>query len=123
MSYPRQNTVQTGAVGSAADTSASCALPNTETELPGDQVNAPNAITATQRWRIKGIVASYTATPATPGQLVITDGVFTWTIDVTAVLPLLPLDIQCAAGAEVDITLSAATGAIGHINVTAEVEG
>ncbi len=123
MSYPRQNTIQTSAT-SSTDAVATVALPSTTTSTPGDETDAPNPISAAQRWRIKGIVASYSVTPTTPGQLEISDGVSVdWTIDVTTALPLLPLDIQCAPGAEVDITLSAVSGAVGHINVVADVEG
>lgn len=123
MSYPRQNTLQTSAT-SGANAAAVVKLPSTTTIAPGDETNDLNPIGVNQRWRIHTIIASYSAAP-TAGSLVITDGVFTWTIDVPTAgpVPIPSLDLQCAPGAEVDITLSAAGSAVvGHLNVSVTCE-
>jgi hypothetical protein len=125
VSFPRENTIQVAAVGAAADTVTTLILPNSQTgALPGDQTanGEINPVTANQRWRIRGLIASYGATPAAPADLVISDGEFTFTIPMVGPLPLLPLDIQCAPGAEVTVTLAAVAGAIGYLNLTAVIE-
>lgn len=127
MAYPRENTIQTEAT-SAANAAATIKLPKGTTgALPGDQGgDTLNPIGANQRYRLKSIFASYggAANPTTPGTLTVTDGVFTWTFDVTGPLTLNPLDVQCAPGAEVDITLGAGGASlIGHVNVSFSVEG
>ena len=125
MPYARLNTIQVAAV-SAAGGAATVKLPNAATgTLPADQTGTIHPIGANSRWRIKAIVASYSALVAT-GALTITDGVFTWTLDVTTAQPLVlqNLDLQCAAGAEVDVTLGTAGGSLlAHLNVSAVSEG
>lgn len=122
MSYARQNTVQIVAASPTADAAATLALPNGSTgALPSDQVGTINAISPDQRWRIQSVVAGYGETGT--GLLTITDGIFTWEFPVTGTVPLPNLDLQCAGGAEVDITLAAVTGAIGYINVSVVSEG
>ena len=126
MGYPRENTIQVAAIGSAG-AAATVKLPNAATgALPADQTGAIHPIGANSRWRIRALTASYGAAPAASSTLIITDGVFTWTLDLNSATPLalLQLDLQCAAGAEVDITLSAGGGVIlGHLNVSAVSEG
>lgn len=120
MSYPRVNTIQVAAAG-ASGAAATLKLPNASTgALPGDQSGVINPIGTDHRWRIKSIIASYSGTGT--GQLTITDGVFTWVIDVTSALVLQNIDLQCAPGAEVDVTLSGVASAVAHINLSVTSE-
>jgi hypothetical protein len=124
--YPRENTIQVSAISSAGG-AATVKLPNATTgTLPADQTGKINPIGSSSRWRIRSLLASFSAAPASGSTLQIADGVFTWTIDLNSATPLwlAPLDVQCAAGAEVDITLSAGGGAIvGHLNLSVVSEG
>lgn len=116
MSYPRINTVQVANV-SASDAAVTVTLPNSTSVLPTGQSGSIFPIGADHRWRIHAIVASYSATGI--GELTITDGTFTWTVDVTGTLVIPQLDLQCGGGAAVTLTLGALTGAVGHLNVSA----
>lgn len=124
--YPRDNTIQ-AAIASAAASAITLKLPNAGTgALPGGQSGGAKPIGATQRWRVKCIVVSFTATPAAAATLVITDGVVTMTFDLLTSGPFVlnPVDFQFAGGAEVDFTLASGGGtAVGHINVSAVSEG
>jgi hypothetical protein len=126
MGYPRENTIQVSAT-SAAGAAATVKLPNAATgALPADQTGTIHPIGVNSRWRIRALTASYAAAPAASSTLTITDGVFTWTVDLNSATPLalLQLDLQCAPGAEVDITLSAGGGAIlAHLNLSVVSEG
>lgn len=123
----RENTIQTGSV-STANAAVTLKLPNALTgNLPATQTGGSiNPIGVTQRWRIKSLTASFggAAAPTTPATLTVTDGHFTWTFDVTVPLVLQNIDLQCGAGAEVDITLAAGGASlVGHINVAVVSEG
>jgi hypothetical protein len=124
--YPRENTIQAEAV-SAANAIATLKLPNAATGAePGDETPTLNPISANQRYRIKFLSASFgaAAAPTVPATLAVTDGKFTYTFDVTSPLVLQNIDWQCAAGAEVDVTLAAGGASlIGHINMSFAVEG
>lgn len=116
MSFPRVNTTQVAAI-SASGAAATLKLPNASTgALPADQTGTINPIGADHRWRIKSVIASYSA--AGTGQLTISDGTFTWTIDVPNLAVLQNLDLQCGPGAEVDVTLSGVASAVAHLNLS-----
>lgn len=104
-----------------------------ENSIPFDHVGAANAAAvaasaappASNRLRLKYVVASYSAAP-TAGLLTISDGVnVNWEIDMPNAGPLvLPdLDLQCAAGAAITITLSAGgASVVGKVNAYATFE-
>jgi hypothetical protein len=122
--YGRTNTI-IGNATSGAGAALTAKLPNQASS--GGVIFAPAAggtalpgISAVQRWRIKSVFAGYNGAAATGSMLTITDGVFTIIVPVGI---LNPIDLQCAAGAEVDLTLGAgATSILGFLTVIAEVE-
>jgi hypothetical protein len=126
VSYPRENTRQVEATG-AANGVTTLKLPNASTVEPGDEtpVGLPG-ISVNQRYRIRFVHASFgaAAAPTTPVAFTITDGVFTYTFDITGPLVLTNIDWQCAPGAEVTMTLAAGGASlVGHINTSVVVEG
>ena len=125
--YGRTNTI-IGNATSGSGAALTAKLPNQAST--GGVIFAATAggtalagVSAVQRWRIHSVFGGYSAAPAAGALLTITDGVFIILLPALLGFSGIGLDIQCAAGAEVDFTLAAGGGSIlSYITVICSVE-